>query len=243
MTATAGFLFWRGREEPFGKGRDRVAPLPSVRRDQRHHPGLTRSGPPAGAWIRSDGPTTTTTAPGEEREHEPSLSSHLETPTQTGRTFRNPPKKLKLILNHRHLCAFFFYARSSNSSPSPPSTPPHSLCPPPPPQPLAPFSSHISPPATLFVEPQSRGLCRRFPRSICGIRHGSLGPSQRRGCHLPHGGAGGGVGGKGEGGGLVLVVGVEEGEGHMTATTTTTPEETVRAPGGGAGVGVCGLGA
>lgn len=85
---------------------------------------------------------------------------------------------------------FFFFAPSSNSSPSPP---PFHLPPPLRPRPpLSPFSSHISPPATLFVAPQSRGLCRRFPRSICGIRHGSLSPSQRRGCHLPHGGPGGG---------------------------------------------------
>lgn len=39
----------------------------------------------------------------------------------------------------------------------------------------------------LFVAPQSRGLCRRFPRSICGIRHGSLGPSQWRAVTCPTG--------------------------------------------------------
>lgn len=39
----------------------------------------------------------------------------------------------------------------------------------------------------LFVAPQSRGLCRRFPRSICGIRHGSLGPSQWRAVTCPMG--------------------------------------------------------
>lgn len=94
--------------------------------------------------------------------------------------------------NRAPFSLFFFAPSSSSTTTAPPFHPLSSL-----PPPRSRFSSHISPPATLFVAPQSRGLCRRFPRSICGIRHGSLGPSQRRGCHLPHGGAGGDGGGLG----------------------------------------------
>lgn len=73
----------------------------------------------------------------------------------------------------------------------------------------------------LFVAPHSRGLCRRFPRSICGIRHGSLGPSQQRAVTCPVGELGGGIKklGRGLGGG-----GVDRGHswGHSTPLTPPT---------------------
>lgn len=106
--------------------------------------------------------------------------------SNTSKLLSRPNKQL-FALRHATLL--------KQAPPSPPSSLSLSVVlPPSHPLSLSRFSQSFSfPPIFLsvtlgfFVAPQSWGLCRRFPRSICGIRHGSLGSSQWRAVTCPMG--------------------------------------------------------